>query len=360
MTAKKTTAELGTEQLLRPAWNFEQDYDGAAGQIPILFTWPTPEAPLAPGVPDLSVLDDEARANPPPDGISPVLAKFVPVACGSTMLFFIPIVPASLSAPEVSGPVGGNQPDVGEGDPVGPQWMYVWRIVFRWRSVLDWVRDKTKRKPFQMGQTALGCPDSRTELVAVRNLPVAGRRYVMPVTGEAVIYGKPEENMFRSLPLTYPPPYGTILPDGAGVPASFTMVSNSPLYPGASLIPASEQEMDYQQGVLDPLFPGITPIPGGSGFRPTQATHLTKWIKSAGNEYAIEVYKFNYVDPASAQTFTPRAWDFDVDPVTHIPQSTGEDYPFSVMFGIGGLSAIPAKSPAPHTGVRVVSGLAPL
>jgi len=353
MTAKKTTAELGLERLLRPAWNFELDYDLQSGYNPILFTWPTPAVPLAPGVPDLSVLDDEARANPPPNGISPVLAKFVPVSCGSTMLFFIPIVPAQLAAPLTK-----DKPRFG--DPGDAQWMYVWRIIFRWRSAADWVRDKRRRKPYQIGKTTLAAADTRATTVAVRNIPVAGQRYLIPVTGEAVIYGKPEENMFRVTPDVYPPPYGTILPDGAGVPATYTMIGHAPFYPGISLSPGAEYEMDYQQGVLDPNFPGITPGIDGAGFRPQQATHLTKWIKSAGNEYAVEVYKFNYTDPSATQTFTPRAWDFDVDPVSHLPQSTGEDYPFSVMFGIGGLTAVPVRTPSPYTGVRVVSGLAPL
>ncbi|MFA4971430.1 MAG: hypothetical protein WC683_02370 [bacterium] len=348
MTARKSTAELGTERLLRPGWNFEIDYDGIGGNVPVVFTWPTPAVPLAVNTPDLSVLDDEARSDPPPDGISPVLTKFVPVACGSTMLFFIPIVPAENPAP-------------------ADKWMYVWKILFRWRSAADWVRNRRKRKAYQIGKTTLACPDTRVDTVYGRisqvtgvQLLVAGNRYLMPVTSEAIIYGKPEQNMIPAVPPAYPPQLDTILPDSASVPASASMVGASPLYPGYSLMAAGDMHtMDHQQGVLDPNFPGITPAPANpNGFRPTQATHLTKWIKSAGNEFVVEVFKFNYVDPAQPQTFTPRNWDFNI--AAGIPQPGSEDYPFSVMFGIGGQSSVPAHTITPYTGVRVVSGLAPL
>lgn len=350
-----SSARLGLERLLRPPWNFECDYDTIGGDVPILFTWPISKTRPVPGAADISVLDDEARLSPPPDGISPALAKFVPIPVGSTMLFYVPIVPCLLLQQR-------------------PYFCYVWRIVSRYRSTADWIRDHGKRRPYTIGRTSFGASDTRLNFVPDRNIAVAGHRYVMPVTTEGVIYAKPEppgQNFgYHDSPLdkgTYgaPPFYGTLMHDAAGVPSAPWMTTSSPCYPGIAAAGAAPPggwtpTMDYQQGVFDPSFPGVVnPSIPWSSYNPISATHLAKWIKATGNEFAVECYKFEYQESEEIPKWRPKAWSFAVNPGTHLPGPAAEDYPFSVMFGIGALSQAPPKDVPTTTGVRVIVGSAP-
>lgn len=331
-------AILGIERLLRPAWNFELDYDGEDGSNPILFTWPPAKTRPALGAADYSVLDELAQLSPVPTGVSPVLAKFVEVPAGSSMLIFYPVVTCKVS--ELA------------------RFAYVWRIVWRTRSAADYTKPE-RRKSYQIGKTSLGAADSRTLNVPdPRGITVGGTRYVLPGASEAVIYGHGEPKPFDMISS---PSSGTFFHDAVSIPATFKMLTASPIIPGSNLYPVGVPDtyvrrMDYQQGVFDPDFPGLTGVDTwDTAFNPVTVTHLPKWIKSHGTEFALEVYKFEYDDPNNYQSYTQRAWDFTV--VANLPTSAGEDYLFSCMFGIGALSA--GKSPPEDTGVRVMVGTAP-
>lgn len=335
-----TNAILGIEKLLRPAWNFELDYDGQSGAVPILFTWPPARTRPALGQADYSVLDEQARLADVPEGVSPVLAKFVPVPAGSTMLVQFPFVP-SVEPSE--------------------NWAYVWRLVWRTRSAADFVVDKKRRKPYQIGKTTFGASDSRTSAVAdSRGISsVGGQRYVMPATGEAAVYGRGESDVAT---ITSGPIAATFLQDAVCIPTHLTMQTRSPLFPGQVnyVGPNYERNMDYQQGVFDPDFPNISNVENPDAFNTVTTGHLSKWIKSAGTEFAAECYKFEYEDPGNIQTYTPRNWEFGIGGTEpNLPDPAAEDYPFSVMFGIGSLLTAVNRLPPTDTGVRVMAGTAP-
>lgn len=336
------SAILGIEKLLRPAWNFELDYDGASGAVPIFFTWPPATTRPALGVADYSVIDEEARLTQVAAGISPTLAKFVSVPAGSSMLVQFPFVPKTAIQ--------------------AGQWAYVWRIIWRTRSAANFVNNKRRRKPYQIGKTTFGAPDSRTAAVPdTRGISsIAGQRYVVPGSSESAIYGRGEPNPFQ---INSGPVASSMFQDAVAIPVSPKVLTVSPLYPGQVNFvgPGYVRYMDYQQGVFDPEFPGISnPEVQETTFNPATVSHMSKWIKSQGTEFAVECYKFEYIDPNNAQTYTPRDWEFDVGGVEpNLPNPVSEDYAFSVMFGIGALVNTVNRLPPTDTGVRVMAGTAP-
>jgi hypothetical protein len=336
-----TTAVMGIEKLLRPAWNFELDYDGVSGATPLLFTWPPAANRPALGVADYSVLNDEARQTTPPVGVSPTLAKFVPIPFGSTMIVQFPFVPSVRPVPT-------------------EEWAYVWKIVWRTRSAADYVGTR-KRRAYQIGKTKFGAVDSRTSAVPdARGITsVGGDRYVIPGASEAAIYGRGEPNIND---VTSGPVTSGLLQDAVAIPTSLNMQTQSPLYPGQVNFagPGFVREMDYQQGIFDPDFPNISNVEDPDAFNTVTTSHYSKWIKSQGTEFAVECYKFEYARPTDLQTYTPRDWNFDIGgEEPNLPASGSEDYPFSVMFGIGSLLSTVARQPPIDTGVRVMFGSSP-
>jgi hypothetical protein len=336
-------ADTQLEKVLRPPWRFEGDYHGQSGSVPILFTYPQAKTIPPVGQPDYeTALDPEARRASPPEGISPLLAKFVPVPIGSTMLVLFPLVPKRVTLDETA------------------QWVYVWRVIWRERSAADYTRRTHARAPFGIGKASLGAADSRVGMVPGRpSLLVSGSRTVIPASAEAVTYARPAPVFFSPSHTTRlrAPFYGGLFTDSVAIPTDSGVTTRSPRYPGATSTDAV-QTMDYQQGVFDPNFPGITfPDNPADSFNCLTATFLPKFLKCLGNEFAVECYKYNLDDELTMGLHEPRDWSFIIDSEGNCVG--GEDWAFSVMFGIGAMGAPSPKNPPIDTGVRVISGVMP-
>lgn len=331
------SARPGIAKLLRAPWNFEMDYDGVSGDTPILFTGPANPTRPAPGVPDvITGLDPEALQNPPPAGVSPLLARMMPVPIGSTMLFLFPIVQ-----------------DGNNGAQTGPAWVYVWRAVFRFRTLGDFIRRKRHRVGWTIPLTRFGAQDTRGGHPPNRTTPVAGARVVRPACSEAIVY-----NRSAPVPSESSPYFGLLASDAVRIPYTTDFVTKVPLYPGASTDQTVGviRTMDYEQGERDPLS-----IPATISNPRLGPSHLPKFLKCVGNEVAVECFKYE-VDRATGAIMGARAWDFGVSPMTHRPTPGTEDFDFSVLLGIGALSTgdpeTPNVIPTPpsDTGVRIISG----
>lgn len=334
-------AQMSVAKLLRPAWNFEEDYADITGvnpalvpgSTPIFFTHPFTK-PIPPiGTPDYSgVIDPEALQGSPPAGISPVLAKFVPCALGSTMLLSYPIIDCLSSAA------------------VG--FAYVWRVVFRLRTVADYQRRKKARVRYSIGLSRFGIGDTRNEVVVGRptlNVGIPGTRLVRPCSMESAIYNRTEP-----WPGEQPPYFSTIFGDAVAIPANFPSITQTAVYPGATNAgvhaPQYVQHMDYEQGERDP---GLVQ-PDGS-YMYTSAGHVARFIKCQGDEFAVECFKYN-IDTLTGYTTSQRPWNFTFNGSGQV--NGGEDFKFSVLLGVG--SRFLAQGvPSFDTGVRVIEGTSP-
>jgi hypothetical protein len=331
-------ARPGIAKLLRAPWNFEMDYDGQDGAIPILFTSPYAATRPAPGVPDVvTALDPEAIRQPAITGISPLLARMLPVPMGSTMLFYFPIVQ-----------------DSHVGVLNEPCWAYVWRVIFRLRTLADFQRRKRARVGWSVPLSRLGTADTRTTRIPNTQTAVGGQRFIRPASAEAVIY-----NRSAPTPAESSPYFGTLTSDAVKIPFTADFTTQTALYPGWSLdaTPLTvTKTMDYEQGERDPA---TVPLAGiGSGMRYLGPSHLPKFLKCVGNECAVECFKFE-IDRTTGAVLQPRAWAFGVDPVTHLPDPTAEDAAFSRLLGIGALGEEAPSAPPTDTGVRLITGAFP-
>lgn len=320
-----------TEVLLRPPWNFEIDYDGQGGDVPILFTYPMLPTAKRPAylVPDYTALDEEAFAGAA--GTSPILAKFVPVPLGTSMLFLFPWVARDIDEEALVNIV------------------YVWRILWRWRSTGSYVNVSAgNRKQYVIPRTSFGIPDTRVGTDPRTGNPVTGNRYVLPSGVESAVYAKTEPYMVNE----QGPVFGSILPDAVSIPNSPGMATTTARMPGANAAgPGDITRMDYSQGIIDRAAEEEL-------LTNKEFFHIAKWIKSIGTEFAVECYKYEYDDPQNPATYTPRDWNFNVD-ANGVPVDPCEDFYFSVLFGIG-TDTNPAYEPSSYTGVRVIWGTAPL
>lgn len=312
-------------RLLRAPWNFEEDYTQKSGNQPILFTHPFTPKPVAAGKADtFTALDAEASLRNPPAGISPLLAKFCAVPIGSTVALYFPIIrTVDLSVFAQDG------------------WAYVWRVLFRFRSVADYNRRKRFRVPYSIGVGRFGASDTRSGTVFGRpGLSVAGPRVVRPTSIESVIYNRSEPSATAN-----PPFFGTLQSDSIAIPVNSGSVTIPPIYPGAGMAgPDTVNVLDYEQGEYDPntTVPGQSPRAG--------ATHLSKFLKCMGNEIAVECFKYNLT--VSGTPYSARNWDFEFDGEGNV--SGGEDYAFSQLLGVGARGT--GKTPPVDTGVRIVTG----
>lgn len=326
------SARPGIAKLLRAPWNFEMDYDGVSGDTPILFTGPANPTRPAPGVPDvITGLDPEALQNPPPAGVSPLLARMMPVPIGSTMLFLFPIVQ-----------------DGNNGAQTGPAWVYVWRAVFRFRTLGDYIRRKRNRVGWTIPLTRFGARDTRAGHPPNRTTPVAGERVVRPGCTEAVVYNRSAPSPGEASPY-----FGLLASDAVRIPYTTDFVTKAALYPGVSIDATIDKirTLDYEQGERDPsTIPALITQPR------IGPSHLPKFLKCVGNEVAVECYKYE-VDRATGAIIGHRDWQFTVDAGTHLPTPGAEDFDFSVLLGIGGLGIPETPKPPPSdTGVRIISG----
>lgn len=349
-------SDVGIEKVLRPQWRFEELYcpnllvDQVSGAVPILFTYP-PNPVVPPyGTPDLSILDAEAAKNPPPPGISPNLAKFMPCSVGSTILCMFPIVPS-----------------FADSSLYAQKWAYVWRVVFRLRNAGDYTRRKTAQSAFAIGKANVGASDTRTYALPDRPaLGFAGNRLVIPALTESQIFaGNPsvDKNITSDLVVSVDtvnqeraPTFGYIFSDAVAIPCDNLITSFTALYPSQPAnLAIGRIPMDYQQGVFDPGMPAFSGLTN-TGFVPSGPTHLPKFIKCLGNEMAVECFKYEMLDSGDVNYHAPKAWHFHFNAGHQC--DGGADYGFSCMFGLG---AISQGLPAPmDTGVRILQGSWPL
>jgi hypothetical protein len=327
------SAKTSISKLLRCPWNFEHDYKNATGDRPILFTYPFTEKALPPGVPDIfTALDPEAAAVSPPRGISPLLAKFCPVPIGATAAIYYPVVRAI--------PPGGMFTP-GAGENVG--WGYVWRVVFRLRSVIDYTRRKLDRIPFSIGESARGQNDTRPQKIPGRpNLTLAGERSVRPSSMTGLIFNPAPPDPNSPLPI-----FGYLYPDAVAIPAGNDF-TECPIYPGSAGLDKADWAtiLDYEQGITDPeLTTG--------GIRTTKrsaSSNISKFHKIMGNEIAIECFKYNF--ETGGIPLSPRDWDFEIDENGVVVG--GEDFGFSLL--LGSASRFYGREPTADTGVRMIVG----
>ena len=327
------SARLGIAKLLRAPWNFEEDYDGQPGDVPILFTAPFTSSPLPAGTPDTyTALDQEAQQSPPPPGISPLLAKMVSVPIGSTLAIYFPVI---------------QRPIVKEGDTQDPPIGYVWRATFRLRTIADFQRRKKSRVPWSIPLSRFGTHDTRTGSPPNRpGIFVAGPRVIKTASSESVIYNrsKPEAS-------ATPPFFGTLSTDASVIPFGTTTVTRSPFYPGWSNANPI-QNLDYEQGERDPatLVHGLFTSPYRTG-----PFHVSRFLKCMGNEFSVECFKYE-LSSYNGAIVQPRAWDFGFSAGKVSPNA--EDFYFSLLLGVGA-RALEGATPPLDTGVRFIAGTFP-
>jgi len=350
-------AHTTIEKLLRPAWNFEVDYasnlsngmPAVGGDVPILFTYPHAPRPPLGKADTLTSLDPEASMVLPPIGISPLLARFVPCAIGQTQVFYFPVVPKW----------GLFDRDGSPGE-----FCYVWRVVWRMRSIADYVRRKQDRLPYTVAKEAVGAPDVRwpgefplpdrpnTLVSQAGTANIAGKRLVKPGVMESAIYARSVPDPTQETT----PFYGMLMPDAVAIPCTVGMLNKTARYPGTGLhfldYPDEIPTLDMQQGIFTagPITPE-TP----TGYPSTAPMYMSKAVRCNGNEYAVECFKYNY-NQGMPDFNSPRDWDFEVDP--NYQCTGGEDYFFSLLFGIGNETRSPQAQPVGiDCGVRVVAGI---
>ena len=321
------SAQTSTERVLRAPWNFEYDYSNIEGKFPILFTYPAARKIPPAGQPDLeTALDPEAKQAVPPSGVSPLLARFTPVPMGATACVYFPIIYAPTA-----------------------NFFYVWRVIFRTRSVADYVRRKQARIRYSIGISRLGASDTRAGTVPDRpSLSIAGPRSVRPSTSEAIIFNRSEPVE----PSVTDPIFAQIRSDAVAISTSESLSPLPAFYPGSQSGYWGAQTdtfLDYEQGEYDPA----TVYQGGSAR--AGITHLPKFVKCMGDEMAVECFKFN--STSTGVVGTARNWDFEIDEGNNVVG--GEDHNFSIRLGVGARGLEPAREPPVDTGVRVIFGTFP-
>lgn len=333
-----TNPRASVAKLLRAPWNFEQDYDEQSGAYPILFTSPFTPGPLPVHTVDVAgALDQEAALPVPPTGISPMLAKFVPCALGCEMMFSFPIVPKIYQS-------------VAENAIYG----YVWRVIFRLRSIADYTRRKNFRVPFSLTTSRYGSPDTRTGSPPDRPaISIAGPRFVRPAAIESAIYSRSAPSGQEIGPF-----FGSLASDAVIIPAVNIPYMRTPIYPGSGTAPhftmgnpenlgapAGDPVMlDYEQGERDPA------VHGPREAATTAALHLPKFLRCSGNEYVVECYKYS-LETKEGHTLAPRDWNFTFDGSGNV--IGGEDYGFSLILGVGARGQ--GQTPPVDTGVRAIT-----
>lgn len=367
-----SVAQLSTFEVLRPYRRFEADYDGKPGDLPISFTGPTNPTDPGFGNPDLFAFDSNGAQIP---GVSPRLAKGLPVPLGSTVLLYLPIIPPGPYWDVATGP------DPSIDDP--PLYQYVWRIVFRLRNVADFQRIGA---PYHVRKQSYGANDTRTFAASV---DVGPERLIIPGCSEVAVFNHTELAAAKSnsnAPLGVPPntERRSMMLMNSVLPESYSLCTKTPVIitpDGSSgtqgliarwpLVPDRESGLapgvnptfcDWQQGVLDPNYTGTNYNRAWY----TSPTFFPVWTKAVGDEMAVWLYKFEYdrLNPVYPNYPTPRAWSFSigVDLSTNdvFPTSGSEDYGLSYLFGMGQDNGTSPTVPTPFTemGVYVAYGKA--
>jgi len=295
--------ELSVVKVLRPYKGFEYDYSRigppavtVSGSYPIAFSDsinPNPVTP--PGQTDPFAYDEQARQGVA--GYDPHLTAMVPVPVGASVLIWLPCVPFN--------PNSLTTPD---------SFMYVWRIMWRFRNMGDFRR---RGLPWSIGQEAYGASDSSSG--------VAEARVVIPAASESTIYVRREPSISETS-------FVFQHVHAEGIATRVVNATNSPLLglpvqPGGSA-PLAVSTVTLQQGIIDPL-------------PPLHVAHMIQppfipiWTKAAGNELGIWCYKYLAQDAANAANLVPTNWDFQYDTATGLSALGADDAIFSRLFGAG-------------------------
>ena len=345
------SAQMGVCRIFRPYWNFEADYHGTipdgggvctGSATPILFTFPTAAEPPTNGNPDTSVLDLQAAKVTPPVGTSPVLAKMMPVPLGATVEVAIPAVPRG---------VGLSQDR--------PRFAYVWRVIFRNRSLAQALRGD-KVFPYSLPKSSFATPDTRPESVPFRpNTVLAGERTLIFGGAQAARLQRlsPSSNGVDQSPVM-----ADLFHDSVRIEAQATFLTGPPLYPGIKAQQTADPggnyvtRLDYSQGAFDPQ--AIATIDGGDtlarAWPATGINYVPFVTKAYGDEMAVECYKMQWTTNDDLITFVPRNWEFLNE--EGAIDTLAEDFWFSVLFGLGA-DAVGVRRPT--MGALVSVGQAP-
>jgi len=236
--ATMVDAQLTNVRVLKPAENFERNYQGKPANTPIAF----------PGVRD-------TRAEEGAPGFSPDLMKGIAVPQGARVLLWFPICWAPL----------GTYPN-----PLNPFQFYSYRLIWRFQGLGSFRNPGTKqrRAPYHFPRqspgapaTILGIPVPRVTIAA--SWHVVAYQQTEPASGAGNLVGRQEmiTPRFDSLNEFVPP----LLPDGT---------------PGV-----------IQQGVLDP---------GTVGIGANEPIFMPFWTDAEGDELIILANRFDWQDPGAA------------------------------------------------------------
>jgi len=316
---------------LRPYQGFEYYYGLKGAQSPIPGDQPIRLQPVNPvqinrlPSPPVDPYAFDGAARQLRTGYSPRLGAMLPMsAIGSMALVYLPQIPY------VSEAIQGTTPFV-----------YSFVPVWRMRTVTDWNAD---RKQGNMPLQRFGADDT--------TVGAAGSRYILPACRGAAIYMRPEPIVHPGavdLPanLTHQIAY----PEGIGMATgAYSSSWRPPIAPTA----LGGVGMFTQQGVVDAA------VGSGDGAQPFFRPY---WVKICGNELSFDVYKLEVpTDPTAIITY--RDWDFQYDAATGYcdgtPGATGEDLPFSMVFGTGAATGIAPTLSGDHlwSGAYVFTGVA--
>jgi hypothetical protein len=330
-------------KVLRPYRRFEFDYNrvfypgppapiaaqSAPGSCPIVFTWPANPNDVNPilGERDIFSLDEQARNATL--GYSPRLISMVDVPFGSSVCFWLPVVPSS---------VWGDPMDP-EGYPA--QFNYAWRPIWRMRNMGDYRR---KGKAWKIGQEAYGAADT--------NVTDGGNRVIIPASSESSLYVRTEPHVLSGQEY-----FGTqqahfeaiVIPSTcARGPATFGgVIPQQPLLP-QSVLANFDQRGQFQQGVIDPQAIVI-----GETNPAAPPLFVPYWTKAQGDEVALLCYKIAAVTRNDQPQLGFVNWDFGYDPATGFCNNNFYDRNFSIMFGVG---TVDYNGPYPQMGPYIVYG----
>jgi len=310
-----TNALMGMARVLKPFWRFEYWYD-RVGDTPSNGSTPIHLGPVNPTIPangdppevDRFALDEAVRNQE--QGYAPNLAAMLPVPqIGSDILLYIPEVPGILKTSE---------------EP--PDHCYIFVPVWRMRTIRDW---NTYKKQGHIHKESFGARDSNLN----------EDRYILPAATGCCLASNPLLDM---------PPSGdndplvlnNVITDGIVTRAIWR--KESPKGPSAAI-----NELALQQGILDMSSSDVAGNP----------TYRAHWLKVAGDEFAMWVYKAKY--PIVGDTTVQFVdWDFQYDPATGFCADDAADIYFSSIFGVGSDPDVSTNTIGyyPFTGLYVMAG----
>lgn len=291
-----TDAQFTWAKVLRPFPNFEQVYQGQAGEIPIAF----------PGT-----LDPAAGST----GISPYLLGGLPTPFGAKVCLWIP----QITGAEGEGVQGHH---------------YVYLLHWRMRTIGDFERNTDQG--WHLATQPNGAPDT---VLA----PSPSARIVLPAATESIIYQDAQPAATSPFVAGIGPGIGNLRPQEIAVPSDGTETlptAGLPLLPPGSApdfanafpttAPATRPLGAFQQGILNPNASDLAPY---SIYRPY-------FTIAKGDELIITCTRRAEDDGSTAP------WDFSTI-----------DQEFSNVFGINAVG--PTHTPYTGVGIYMLVGANP-